>query len=104
MNISERAEELFVQARTLDPETQAHFLSDACGTDARLLHEVNSLLAASNESEAYFDRLSGKIGLTALAADEKPLPEDKIIGSWRLVSMIGRGGMGSVYLAERADE
>jgi serine/threonine protein kinase len=33
-------------------------------------------------------------------ADRTP---GRVVGSWRLVSLIGRGGMGSVYLAERAD-
>lgn len=103
MPISERAEELFVKASELDPDTRIEFVTDACGGDRELLDEVRSLLAAANEAGNYFDRLSGKIGLTALADDNVPLPENAQFGQWRLGGLLGSGGMGSVYLAERAD-
>lgn len=102
--ISERAAEIFLEARTLDPETRAEFINNACSGDNALLVAVNALLAASNESEAYFEQLAGNVGLQTLADDETVLPGNKIIGSWRLIRQIGRGGMGAVYLAERADE
>ncbi len=102
--ISERAAEIFLEANTLDPETRAQFVTNLCGGDPNLLNEVNTLLEAANESEDYFDRLVGKVSLEALANDDASLPEDKIIGQWRLCKCIGRGGMGAVYLAERADE
>lgn len=104
MKLSKRAEELFVKAQTLSPDTRAQFVGEQCGTDYALLEEVNSLLAASDQSESYFERLSGNIGLPALAEKEHALPANKVIGQWRLLELIGRGGMGSVYLAERADE
>lgn len=102
--ISERAAEIFLEANTLDPETQAQFVTSSCGGDRKLLHEVNSLLEAANESEEYFDGLVGKVSLGALAGDDVALPHDKVIGQWRLGECIGRGGMGAVYIAERADE
>ncbi|MGB5448295.1 MAG: tetratricopeptide repeat protein, partial [Woeseiaceae bacterium] len=66
--------------------------------------EVNTLLEAANESEDYFLNLAGKVSLGALATEDEGLPADKVIGQWRLCKRIGRGGMGAVYLAERADE
>ncbi|MGI9206142.1 MAG: tetratricopeptide repeat protein [Woeseiaceae bacterium] len=102
--ISERAADIFLEANSLDPETRAQFVTSSCGGDPNLLNEVNSLLEAANESEEYFDGLVGKVSLGALAGDEAALPKDKIIGQWRLRESIGRGGMGAVYLAERADE
>lgn len=102
--ISERAAEIFLEANTRDPGTRAQFVTNLCGDDRKLLNEVNTLLEAANESEEYFDRLVGKVSLGALASDDATLPDDKIIGQWRLRKCIGRGGMGAVYLAERADE
>lgn len=104
MNISNRAKELFVEALTIDSDTRAEFVVAACGADDELLDEVNSLLDASEQSEAYFDQLAGNVGLPALAENEDTLPTNKLVGQWRLLELIGRGGMGSVYLAERADE
>lgn len=102
--ISERAAEIFLEANTLDSETRAQFVTNLCSGDPKLLNEVNTLLEAANESEDYFDQLVGKVSLGALASDDATLPKDKIIGQWRLCKCIGRGGMGAVYLAERADE
>lgn len=102
--ISERAANIFLEATSLDPETRAQFVTSSCGGDPHLLNEVNTLLEAANESEEYFDGLVGKVSLGALAGDDAVLPKDKIIGQWRLRECIGRGGMGAVYLAERADE
>ncbi len=104
MNISKRASELFAQAQARAPETRAQFVVDACGTDQDLLDEVTSLLDAAEHSEEFFEGLSDKVGLSVLANDDPPLPENKLIGQWRLKRVIGRGGMGAVYLAERADE
>ncbi len=104
MKISRPAETLFSQALGRPPESRDRFLADACGDDRALFAEVVSLLAAADRSDGYFERLSGRIGLSALAAHRASLPEDRVIGHWRIDRIIGRGGMGSVYLAERADE
>ena len=102
--ISDRAAEIFLEAVTLDAETRAQFVTDMCGNEPQLLNEVNTLLEAANESEDYFLNLAGKVSLGALATDDEGLPAGKVIGQWRLCKRIGRGGMGVVYLAERADE
>ena len=102
--ISERAAEIFHEANTLAPDTRARFVDRSCAGDERLLREVQALLAAANESEAYFEKLAGRVGLEALSQEDEALPANKVIGQWRLLKRIGRGGMGAVYLAERADD
>lgn len=104
MKISKQAEQLFTEAQAHSPEERTRFVIDACRADSALLEEVLSLLHAADMSEGFFERLSSKVGLSALSEDEPPLPEDKVIGNWRLERVIGRGGMGAVYLAQRADE
>ena len=88
----------------LDPAARKEFLVNACGSNTGLLEDVVSLLDAASDSEAYFRRISSEVGLPSLAASEQTLPEDSIVGNWRLKHVVGRGGMGAVYLAERADE
>ena len=101
--ISKRASDIFTKAQACATETRAQFVADACGSDQELLDEVTSLLDAAEQSEQFFESLSEKVGLSALADSERSLPENKLIGKWRLKRVIGRGGMGAVYLTERAD-
>ncbi len=103
MRISQQASDLFAEALALEPGARRQFLVDQCGGDEALLEEVASLLDAADQSEAFFDRLSNEVGLPSLADGEQPLPENEVVGNWRLKRVIGRGGMGAVYLAERAD-
>ncbi|MFK7831335.1 MAG: tetratricopeptide repeat protein [Congregibacter sp.] len=102
--ISERATEIFLKATTLDLEGQKEFLRNACAQNESLRNEVESLLVAANDADAYFDTLASKVSLSALAfCDDEQVAANTLIGPWRLQQRIGRGGMGAVYLAERAD-
>ena len=102
--LSERAAQILLEARRLDPDSRARYVSRSCAADAELAREVNALLVAAEDSEAYFSELAGKVSLEALTDDDEPDLTDVVVGSWKLLRRIGRGGMGAVYLADRADE
>jgi serine/threonine-protein kinase len=104
MNVSAKAAELFDKAQALPVAERENFLVEACAGDDDLLTELRSLLAAAARSEVYFERLSNRVGLSSLADDDHSLPANRLVGKWRLSKVIGRGGMGAVYLAERADD
>lgn len=79
---------------------RAVFLEATCRDDEELRSEVESLLASETEAEDFIETPIFRIW----KEDEKPLAEGQRIGAYRILREAGRGGMGAVYLAERADE
>jgi eukaryotic-like serine/threonine-protein kinase len=75
------------------------FLDAACQGDGELRREVESLLASEDEVDDFIETPVFRIH-----REEEPLAVGQRIGAYRIVREIGRGGMGSVYLAERADQ
>jgi eukaryotic-like serine/threonine-protein kinase len=79
------------------PEAAARIARD----DAALLAEIKSLLACTGGIDAVLD---SPITVTNLAAPENTgLAAGTRVGVYRIIELIGRGGMGDVYRAERAD-
>ena len=101
----DHVQSLFEHALNRPPDERASFLETACDGDPALLDEVRSLLAADADAHPLFDSLA--VDAIALPADLLPngiLPsEGERVGPYRVVEPLGRGGMGAVLLAERAD-
>jgi serine/threonine-protein kinase len=114
----ERVQAIFGEALDLEAHARSDFLGRRCGEDSDLRAEVESLLEASEESDAYFGDLADRAGITlspeverdADVSDEDratdPLPGliGRTVGQYRVLEWLGRGGMASVYLAERRGE
>src|SRR6266853_795830 len=78
-------------------------LDSACGNDTELRREVESLLALHKDSG--FTRSSAlEDGIKVLEQLNGRVYEGRRIGTYRVLREIGRGGMGTVYLAARADD
>jgi serine/threonine-protein kinase len=111
-----RLEPILECALELEPETRTTFLEEACRGDARLRREVEAVLEADRETAGF---LSGAVGEAAAsllqelegrplgpgsasrrADPERFLPGTLFAKRFRIVGLLGRGGMGEVYRAD----
>lgn len=103
-----RADAVLKRALELTGDTRQRFLDEACSGHAGLRALVERLLDAGENGGPLIRPGGGASGplWTALARDysngAEPRAGDRL-GAWRIVRTLGRGGMATVYLAERAD-
>ena len=93
---------LFRSTLELEEARQERFLAESCADDPELYKEVASLLAADRRVDHSLEQ-----AVAAEAADLKrsraKTREGETVGAYEISGLLGKGGMGAVYLATRAD-
>ncbi|MEM1269285.1 MAG: serine/threonine-protein kinase, partial [Bacteroidota bacterium] len=92
---------LFEAASDLPADQRRSFLDAECPADLRA--EVDALLAADDEDDAFMDAPAVEAVTLGRVVVPLALETGQQVGPYKLLSELGRGGMGVVYLAERAD-
>jgi serine/threonine-protein kinase len=93
-------EEIFHGAMTVDVDSRSHYLDSACEKDAELRREVESLVSAYESDSGMLEENAVTLALRLMGAQAEDSMVGQEVGPYRILSALGHGGMGSVYLAE----
>jgi serine/threonine protein kinase/Flp pilus assembly protein TadD len=96
----QQLKQIFQSALERNPAERSAFLSQACANDPELRSEVESLIASDDQVGDSIEAIAAEAATEMLANDRAIV--GKRIGRYQVLSHIGRGGMGEVFLAQDA--
>ena len=98
----QRIIDLAEAAAELQGDERAAFLGEACAPDGALRTEVESLLESDKRSAGFIEKSGFRIAAELIAGDPAGSLIGQNVGAYKIVDLLGVGGMGDVYLAEDA--
>src|SRR5215471_7281104 len=90
---------LFQAALGRSPGDRAEFLARACGADVELRSAVESLLSHHETAGGFIESPAYEVAAELLTAQESEALTGGAIAGYQILALLGKGGMGEVYLA-----
>lgn len=95
----QKVKKIFHSALLREPAGRQTFLAEACGDDVGLRREVESLISSHEKDGSFIDSPAYEVAAEILTDGHEPNVGQRV-GHYKILSNLGKGGMGEVYLAE----
>src|SRR6267143_2045352 len=96
----QKIERLYHATLEREESQRSAYLCEVCVGDEQLLQEVESLLAQENRAEEFLERPAMEVAAKVLAENQSQISLlGRQLGSYKIASLLGAGGMGEVYQA-----
>jgi serine/threonine protein kinase len=96
----QKIEELFNAALELPPEKRNEFLEMLCAGESEIEKEVKTLLAKAETNDGFLHKPIFSLGIALFRQEKGEAFLGEKIGRYKIVKLLGQGGMGKVYLAK----
>jgi len=96
----QQIDQLFHLTLAQEPHRRAAFLARECSDDESLRSEVEALISSHEQPSDSVETLVGDLAAALLAEGDPRLAPGTLVAQYKIIELLGKGGMGQVFLAE----